>query len=56
MLLNFVTYIMFLYPRDAWKRLGSMPKEVAMTQYVDELKKVETFIQKCLYLIIISTI
>ena len=27
--------------RDAWNKLGDMDREVAMLNYVDELKKVE---------------
>ena len=35
---NHITDILFY--RDAWNKLGSLEAEVAMDQYVDELKKV----------------
>jgi hypothetical protein len=35
---NHITDILFY--RDAWNKLGSLEAELAMDQYVDELKKV----------------
>ena len=33
--------LMFVFFREAWKKLGSMTKEEAMQEYVQELTRVE---------------
>ena len=35
-----VNQIMLVFFRDAWNKLGNMDREVAMLNYVEELKKV----------------